>query len=59
MVFALRLIEEDGGSNVAVYNDCLQAGIDADKPWTWFGTSWLFAECYLCVSLAQAQARDT
>jgi hypothetical protein len=47
-----RLIEEDGGSNIDVYNDCLRPGLegkDDEKPWTWFKTSWLFAECYLSV----------
>jgi len=46
----LDLIEEDGGSNIDVYNDCLRPGLedrDDAQPWTWFKTSWLFAECYL------------
>lgn len=40
-----RPIPEDGGANIACYNDQLAATDDEEK--RWFTMNWLFAECYL------------
>ncbi|KAK4685763.1 damage-control phosphatase, subfamily III, partial [Tremellales sp. Uapishka_1] len=41
----LTPIEDDGGSNVACYNEELALIPDEEK--RWFTINWLFAECYL------------
>jgi hypothetical protein len=40
-----RPILDDGGGNLACYNDELAVTADDDKKW--FTMNWLFAECYL------------
>ena len=46
LFFSNSALEEDGGTNIAIYNHELEV-LNHSGLQTWFQMPWLFAECYM------------